>query len=42
MHLSFKAKVSKNKQKAWLKMLGKFPKLKDSVRIQDRINNLQG
>ena len=42
MFLSFKAKVSKNKQKAWLKMLGKFPKLKESVRIQDRINNLQG
>jgi len=42
MHEQFKRKTSENKQRGWLKMLGKFPLLRDAVKTQDRINNLQG
>ena len=38
----FTADMSKNRERGWLKMLQKFPKLRATVRTQDRINNLKG
>ena len=38
----FTADMSKNREKGWKAVLAKFPKLRATVRTQDRINNLKG